>query len=217
MVKSMNNCSRLTGWLSWGIVLYIVLGCRAPQTITAADEQQIEKALITQWEQYPESRLQDIYKNFYQDRFGSEHALSTEDTAAMRRYIEYETVHFALAPQPLIEQLGWEHRFLRVNLTAVRDGMISAEELADAFVRSASMTDSVKKSQWVQEWKTIVRLIEKNKLPIPEFDQDRVLIDSLLEEHPQMAIHHSEAFRQKYKPHYRIVAQSVWEELTRKE
>ncbi|MDR1112521.1 MAG: hypothetical protein LBL18_02015, partial [Bacteroidales bacterium] len=61
-------------------------------------EKQIELALLAQLKNYPESRLQDIYKNFYQDCFGTGHAIS--DTAMVVHYLrsELENSPVSLAP-----------------------------------------------------------------------------------------------------------------------
>ncbi|MDR2839671.1 MAG: hypothetical protein LBV75_00165 [Paludibacter sp.] len=170
-------------------------------------EQQIEKSLSEQLEKYPESRLQDIYKNFYQDCFGTGHAIS--DTAMVLNYLQSELQNSTPAPSaPMIETLGWRHNFVRINIDAVRQGKISAENLAKAFIAGASKVDEKNTKNWVNEWQTITRIIEKKHLPVKDFETDKAKIDSILRANPTQALHHSAAFNQNYNPHYRVVEKS---------
>jgi hypothetical protein len=172
-------------------------------------EQKIEVALTQQLQKYPQSNLQDIYKNFYQDRFGSEHIVNEADTQSMRLYIESEITTFVPNTLPLAEALGWEHNFVRINTRSVSQNLITSAQLAVAFIESATYTDSLKTAQWVQEWQQIVSIIEKKQLPIKNFEKDKTLIDSLLQINPKVAMHHSADYRQAYAPHYRIVAMPI--------
>jgi hypothetical protein len=174
-------------------------------------EKQLELALLSQLKTYPESRLQDIYKNFYQDCFGTGHAIS--DTAMVARYLEDELANMPVSPAPPIEPLGWRHNFVRVNIDLVRQGKMSVGKLAEAFTVSAAMVKEEDMNQWTDEWHTIVSIIEKRKLPVKDFEQDKAHIDSLLHENPRIAMHHSRAFNEHYRPHYRVVAVSVFEQI----
>jgi hypothetical protein len=48
----------------------------------------IEKAVINELKYYPEARLRDIYKNFFQDAFGPGHLIP--DTTHAGNYLNYE-------------------------------------------------------------------------------------------------------------------------------
>ena len=67
-----------------GMYLFIILlaGC------TMKKEKMIEKAVRIQLSNFPESTLQDIYKNFFQDAYGPRHLLS--DTVAALSYLKNE-------------------------------------------------------------------------------------------------------------------------------
>jgi hypothetical protein len=176
------------------------------------DVPKIEKSIREQLEKYPEARLQDIYKNFYQDCFGTGHAIS--DTVMVLNYLNNELENTEPTPgAPMIEPLGWRKNFVRVNIDLVRQEKISAEKLAVAFVESASKIDEKNTENWENEWQTITQIIEKEKLPVKNYEADKVLIDSLLREHPKGAMHHSLAFNQNYNPHYRVVEKSVFKKM----
>ena len=93
-------------------------------------------ALMAYAEQYPAAEPTDLYKLVFQDLYGPGHLL-TDSTAALR-YINAELADMdSLGGMPLYEYTLCDSNFVRVNLSLVQDGTISAEQLADAMVRSA--------------------------------------------------------------------------------
>ena len=54
--------------------------------------QEVERVVKWQLENYPESRLTDLYKNFFQDKFGPGHMVA--DTASAGAYIRRESLIF---------------------------------------------------------------------------------------------------------------------------
>jgi hypothetical protein len=181
----------------------------------STNNEKMEQAVLNQISQYPASTLQDIYKNFYQDRFGAEHAIPTE--AAARDYLVYEVENLSetSVSQP-VEEIGWEHNFVRVHLCLVKDSVIPLEELLNAFLESAAAIDTTAQKHWLEEWAQITEIIEKNNLPIADFEKDKAEIAQLLKEHPRMALHHSRIYNEKYHPHYRIVAKTVFDKRLKK-
>jgi len=169
-----------------------------------ATNNNIENALLKQIELYPESRLQDIYKNFHQGRFGTEHAISNKE--AVYNFIEQELERMDTSYLPLIEYVGWDSGFVRVNLLYLSKNNVEPKILADAFIESANFEDTNKSKYWHNEWKQITKIIEKRKIKIENYKEDKKIIDSFLNINPRMAMHHSSEFREAYKPHYRVVA-----------
>ncbi|KAA6324147.1 hypothetical protein EZS27_026491 [termite gut metagenome] len=180
------------------------------------DKSKIEASIRKQLEKYPELRLQDIYKNFYQDCFGTGHAIP--DTAMVLNYLKNELQNTVSMPSaPMVELLGWQHNFVRIHIDWVRQGKISAEKLAEAFIVSASKINEKDTGNWKNEWKTITRIIEENHLPVKNYEIDKAIIDSVLRENPNRAMHHSTAFNENYNPHYRVIEKSVFENMLGKE
>ena len=71
---------------------YILLAVAA-MTIFACNKvnpthEKIRQSVERQLELYPESTLRDLYKNFFQDRFGPGHIIA--DNTAADRYLRYE-------------------------------------------------------------------------------------------------------------------------------
>jgi hypothetical protein len=178
-------------------------------------EKAIENAVNEQLTRYPKSTLQDIYKNFYQDRFGAEHAAPSRENA--QNYLNYELQRMTEADTTFfVEKIGWEHHFVRVPLALVKNEKLSADTLLNAFLESAktNFPKNIEK-EWVKEWSEIVRIIKGKKYYIANFETDRIIIDSLLREQPTMALHHSAEFNAAYQPHYRIVKKEIFERIAK--
>jgi hypothetical protein len=172
-------------------------------------EESIKQSILYQIERYPKSTLQDIYKNFYQDYFGAEHAIHNKK--AVEDYSTHELSDIQeINTDTIIEIIGWRHNFMRIPLSLVKNGTIPADELLQAFIESATTVTSNAADKWVDEWNSIVSIIEKMHLDIAGFDDDKKKIAELLTQNPKMALHHSEIFNNEYNPHYRIVEKTIY-------
>ena len=153
-------------------------------------------------DQYPLATLQDIYKTCYQDFFGAEHLMN--DTAAARQYIHYELEQCRdtdLSLMPKCEPTGFRHRFMRVNFTNITEGQLTEEELVTMFVDAAGK-DNAFSDDWPTEWQKI----EDVALKVNPLWADDTLQSSLkMAAKENHAVRHSDAFRNNYNPHYRIV------------
>ena len=155
---------------------------------------------------YPQSTLQDIYKSFYQDRFGPGHMIS--DTAAFNEYSRYELAVATTdsVPNPYYEIIGAQGRYVRVYLRCVTEGLIPADLLFDAFLRSAVPAKQPKQS-WAKEWSDIEQAALELGVTAPEED-----IQALRQAaQKEQAVHHSDAYCEAYHPHYRVIEKTIFE------
>ena len=187
--------------------LFVLLSCQPSA----------EKAAIArQLQDYPESRVQDIYKSFCQDNLGPEHLIPNPDAARNYLVSELETFrddlasHRYEAPQRMYYPVGDQGNYVRVDLYAVLSGLVSEEKLLDAFVRSANEGSKVSPEEWVAKWNGIAAIIRKDFSDIPGAEEDLARIDALVKE-GDLILHHSDAFGEAYQPHYRIVARDIFE------
>ena len=191
------------------LLLVVFLSCSFCLFGQSFDTLSIRVAIEQQMAAYPESTLQDIYKSFYQDRFGPGHMIS--DTASARSYLIRELSEMNEASAAVYyEPTGSEGRFIRVHLLAVADGLITADQLLDAFVRSANIVKA--ETDWVAEWKAVAGTITKYGIRVNGFE-DASLLDEASRD--RQAVHHSQAYNAAYHPHYRIVERSIFEEELR--
>lgn len=187
--------------------LYFLLGCQPSP----------EKAAIArQLQDYPESRVQDIYKSFCQDNLGPGHLIP--DPQSARNYLESELRTFREdldsarydAPAIMYYPVGDQGNYVRVDLSVVLDGLVGEEAYLDAFVRSANEGKRLTEEQWVAKWREVEKVIKKDFPDIPDAVKDLEMIDSYVEK-GDLIMHHSEAFSDVYNPHYRIIAKDIFE------
>ena len=169
---------------------------------TIAVRSAIERQLVT----YPGSTLQDIYKSFYQEHFGPGHIIS--DTASARRYLMRELSEMGKTQSPYFEPTGSQGDYVRVYLSVVADSLITAEQLLDAFVRSANSRQEPNVN-WIDKWETIVSIIQANKIELEGFETDLPLLTEAAQNN--QAVHHSRRYNEVYHPHYRIVERGIFE------
>lgn len=174
------------------------------------------EAISRQLEQYPASRVQDIYKSFCQDNLGPGHLIP--DTVQARAYLMSELKAYRedlggdryRKPQLRYMPVGDQGNYVRVDLSVVLDGLVDAETLLDAFVRSANEGKVISQDAWPQKWSEVEAVIREDFPEIPGASGDLAVIDSLVSS-GQLILHHSEIFSETYHPHYRIVDRRIFD------
>ena len=196
---------------TWLVILCMVtmLSC-AQRAENRVFEEKVTRALERQLERYPKSTVRDVYKSFFQDKYGPGHLLA--DTAAAGHYLRQELASYDPDTLPFtgpyIDSTGWEQRFVRVDLRAITEGKISYRDFFNAFVRSAQAAPPVPTEIWSREWSRIVEIIEKRYLPLtthPSYGADRDSISAMLLRGEYVG-HHSREYVAAYAPHYRLIA-----------
>lgn len=189
--------------------LLLNLGCRAPFEPTTRDF--IERQLL----QYPESRVQDIYKSFCQDNLGPEHLISDPVSAAnylkeeLRTYQEDLDNQRYEAPTEPFYYVGDGQHYARVDLSVVLNGLVTEEALLNAFVRSANEGERMTEEEWVSKWREVAKILRKEFKDIPHLEKDLHTLDSLMAD-GHYIVHHSQEFRDAYHPHYRIIDSGIF-------
>ena len=198
-----------------------------------ASAQDIEGFVNRQLQTYPKSRLLDIYKSCFQDYMGVEHLVS--DRQRVKAYLDEElntTSLDDLMPW-YYEPCGIDSCYYRVSIRAIKEGIITEDQLLDAFIRSANSDTRPTVESWSERWHKIIGTIDsifvchdstirsstmvlavpsadRIKQDLPNFQEDKQFIDSVLSV-GKYAISHSPDYREAYHPHYRIVEHSIFE------
>ena len=167
----------------------------------------IRQSVERQLELYPESTLRDLYKNYFQDRFGPGHIIADEQAAD--RYLRYELESTSSFDGDDYEPTGYEERFQRVNLGVIADGRVPYDKYLSAFVRSVNGIKPITIDEWHKEWAVIDEVIASMQLDLPGYEADRAEIWALIEG-GEYVMHHSELFEQHYDPHYRIIESEIF-------
>ncbi len=188
--------------LLFGIIMISFTSCinEKKDTIKSSIQQQIEM--------YPQSTLCDIYKSFFQDRFGPGHLIA--DTASAGKYLRHELSSMDKSLTTDYEPTGSEGNFYRVNLSVLKDGRVSYDVYFNAFIESVNNIKTTPIETWKTEWQQIQTIIDKMNLNLYNYENDKILIDSLLNEGIYV-MHHSREYNAAYEPHYRIIEKSIFE------
>ena len=169
----------------------------------------IELYLRTFVSQYPACTLQDIYKGCFQDVFGPAHILSSREAA--KNYILRELSMATQLQGPVYEPCGWQGNFYRVNLSVIKNGKLTVDELVDALMDSAENIDTTLTPKFIDDWHATQSVIKRVIPDLQGFIRDSLFLDSLLNQ-KHYVVHHSDAFNEHYQPHYRIIRKDVFEE-----
>ena len=172
--------------------------------------QDIEGFVHRQLHTYPQSRLLDLYKSCFQDYMGAEHLVS--DRQRVKAYLDEElstTTLEDLMPWNY-EPCGIDSNYYRVSIRTIKENVISEEMLLDAFIRSANTPKRPSVEEWSKRWHVIIDAIDQMQLGLPNYQQDKAFIDSILSA-GKYAISHSPEYREAYRPHYRIVERGIFE------
>lgn len=190
------------------LTLFLLLCFSLPAAGKKDFEIAVRAAVSRQMQAYPESTLKDLYKNFFQDKFGPGHIIS--DTTAAGNYLRRELASYTECTGDVAEPTGWEGNFLRVNLSVIKNGQIPYPVFFDAFVRSVNGIRPVTVAEWQKEWLQIEAIIRTMEPDLPGYEADRKEIEERLEAGEYVG-HHSKAFEAAYSPHYRIISRDIFE------
>ena len=168
----------------------------------------IQVAIERQMISFPASTLKDLYKSFFQNRFGPGHMIN--DSARAAEYLNKELSIGNFSTVWEVEPTGADSCFYRVNLSVVADGRVTTEQFLDAFIRSANEHVPISLDAWVAEWQEVIMIIESMSLSLPDYEADKKEIESRLQSGNYVG-HHSETYRKAYKPHYRIIKKALFE------
>ena len=196
-----------------GLMASLNCGCRtrndaAEVQPTMADS--IGQVLEYQLTNYPTSQYCDVYKNFMQDFFGPGHILA--DTAAASRYLRSELELDVPFEGPLYEKTGFKGNFYRVNLSAIRDGLIPYDVFFNAFVESVQGIEPPASDDWMTTWSAIDSVIVARGHTFPDEEADRERLKAQFEQGNFIA-HHSARYNSTVNFHYRIISREKFDSI----
>lgn len=167
-------------------------------------------AVKAELENYPEERLIDLYKSFFQGYWGPGHLVP--DSISAHNYLTRELTDAQEYDTNLWQSLGHYDRYFRLNLKFVRDGIIPEGEYLSAFIQSANNPNKPKLADWITEWNKVINVIEKNEIIINNYSEDKKAIQMMLDD-GNYVVHHSDEFRKTYNPHYRVISKNYFERM----
>lgn len=156
------------------------------------------KLLIEHCQMYPQIQIQDVFKFLYQSSFGCEHLVSSLETATEYIAREYESVDNK--EEPAIVPLDGEYS--RVPLSYLKQGL-SVDTFGKLFAASAKKEEHGW-SDLLQKLDVAKGLVTEGLLPFQSKEFEQAVAEWAHKGYP--AVHHSDAFRETYRPSYRVIA-----------
>ena len=182
------------------LLLCALLACSGKSGVHTAVERMLSD--------YPASTLQDIYKSFFQDRFGPGHIVA--DTAQAAVYLRHELESVDNLDVKLYEPTGEHCNYYRVALAAIASGKVPFDTYLSCFLRSVREVETVDVEVWAAEWALKEKVIASMDLGLSGYAEDAAAIEEMLSS-GHYAVHHSKQYNAHYAPHYRIIAKDIFE------
>lgn len=161
---------------------------------------ELEQVLRLHAARYPLMQPTDAVKLIYQNEFGGGHLITDEQAFFSYLHREFSRT----VPDPaaaLYEDIG--NSILRVNLAAVKETDLDA--LGRAFIRSAAAHKG--SAARFEEKLSVLRALAEESI----FPFDAKQLEAYLAEYKEAGyppVSHSQAYRDAYRPAYRIVSKA---------
>lgn len=151
---------------------------------------------------YPLMQLDDIYKLLHQAALGSAHSI--DDPVAVRRRLEREAAALGPGPEePIADVISPDGKLARVHLRPYLDAGHDLGALADAFVQTAKIYPG-SRDKLAKFCGCLGDLAAAGGIP---FSGDRVVEHfAAIARSGYPVLRHSQAYRDAYRPAYRVVA-----------
>ena len=155
------------------------------------------EALLKHYEKYPGLEIEDVFKLIFQAALGCEHMVTDQDTVEKRIRDEYGSV--SPSEGDYVEALS--EKFCRVHLSCLGGGL-EADTLGKLFFLSAKTSGS---REDLDEMLCVAQdMTEKGELPFSTSELREKA--EAWRAQGYCPLHHSQAFRTLYDPHYRVIA-----------
>lgn len=188
----------------WGFVLLALgIGCNS-QT-----ESRYLLILEEQHARYPAMDAQDWYKLVHQSVFGAGHAIQNVEAAhdwLIREWEDLDTV----SNEPLVEILGPDSMYARINLRPYKSVGGSSDELFRVFLQTANQ-GAEPGDGFERYWQFLRKAARKRIIAVSVDALDSLY--SIMSAEGLPAIHHSERYSELYDPAYRVVSYALLREL----
>ena len=195
------------------LILYCIFcsRCNSPskKMVTCQDEICWENLIDSHLNRYPDLQVEDLYKLVYQATLGNGHAIS--DSLEVAEWLKKDLADpDQNTSEPMIDTLGSCGRFARIHLNAYIKSGRRPENIIDAFIKTGALCPA-DSNAFFCAISVIGKMSANGKLPWGDSRINKFLSEQAKKSYP--AVHHTEKFISKYRPHYRIIAIKLIPEL----
>lgn len=169
-----------------------------------------KEILMNHYHMYPYMQIEDFIKLIYQTVYGPKHFSSNPSLEQIIIYLKAEILEIdETQTDDYIEDIG--NGYVRIYLNGSFQNAKKLNLLAETFYESMMMelkTPDQLKIFFLNAIDEFLKLVKNKHIQLDE-TICKLWIDTYLD-HGIHAISHSEIYRNTYKPHYRVVHQSMF-------
>ena len=159
---------------------------------------------------HPGAQLVDYYKVLFQACFGSSHMVRVPQQAYAS--LEKEWLEAQHKEPILWQEVIYLDAFVRVNFSCLRYFKIDLSTFFTVFLRGTRQETIVQKEDFANHWELAKTVLKKEKIfKHLKWDQESNIEKRVREQ--QFLLHHSPFYRKHYHPHYRLLPQTLLNEL----
>ena len=171
-------------------------------------ENKIYKLLINEFTRFPKSVIQDYYKLLFQAVYGAEHMIQNYNDCFKMLEEEISQIEPDII-YPVYYDISLTFPLVRVNLSRCKADKIDHHIISKAFFEGAKINIKIDTLGFETYLNIAVNTLKKYP-----FNKNEKLLDEFIRKIKKLgfpAVHHSEAYRNSYKPHYRVIPLKIWE------
>jgi hypothetical protein len=159
-------------------------------------------------ERYPKMKIEDFVKFLYLGTMGNSHII--DDINAVKRKLSFELLSvIARDDEPMFEELTPDTDMIKLNLRPYKDKNGTSDLILSAMLETAE-TFEQQPDRFKEYCGELLKLTKDKVLP---FTQKAVKEYLALLENPKFSpIHHSEEYKELYRPAYRVIKKSIFDE-----
>ena len=161
-----------------------------------------KQALSKHCGRYPLLEIPDVLKYLYQSAFGCEHMVPSEERALRYLRAELDSMAERIAEDGGAEIEPLDGAYCRVPLSYLKGGLLP-ETLGRLFFLSAK-PEPCGKERMENGLAAAIQLAEEGAFPFSAESLKEAI--AAWREAGMPAVHHSQAFREHYRPAYRVIA-----------
>ena len=173
-------------------------------------EKKVQSLLIKEFTRFPKSEAQDYYKLLFQAVYGAEHMIQNYNDCYEMLDKEMSQIE-ADIHCPLYYDISFSFPLVRVNLSRCKAEKMDLHRISTAFIEGAKIVIKID----TLEFETYLNLaaIELIKDPFNFNEKNLEIFIRKIKKLGFPTVHHSEAYKKSYKPHYRVIPLNIWEKL----
>ena len=166
------------------------------------------KKIITQHVQYhPKLQIQDLYKLLFQAAMGIEHLL--QDPAPILNYLIQEIDEIESTPTAKLAE-AISSKLIRLHLEPFKARKGQPEQIVQIMFKTAKNFEP-SKQQLISYWNELEQLADEKIIPFSPTELSAFFHSQKQAGLP--AVHHSQVFREQYRPAYRVILKKFLTEL----